>query len=38
MDMKMKDVGWKLNHGIQNIFIDNSKRNIIVDQGQVLKI
>jgi len=38
MNMKMKDVGWKKNHGIQNIVIDDSKGNVIVDQRQVLKI
>jgi hypothetical protein len=36
--MKLKEQGWKENHGIQNIGIEDSKGNIIVDKRQVLKI
>ena len=38
MYMKKKELGWKENHGIQNISIEDSKGNIIVDKRQVLKI
>jgi hypothetical protein len=34
----MKELCWKVNCGIQNIGIEESKVNIIVDKGQVLKI
>ena len=34
--MKTKELGWKENHGIQTI--ENSHRNIIIDQRPVLKI
>jgi hypothetical protein len=30
--MKMKEQGWKENHGIQNIGIEDSKGNLIVDK------
>jgi hypothetical protein len=36
--MKTKELGWKENHGIQNIGIHDSQGNIIVDQRQVLQI
>jgi hypothetical protein len=36
--MKTKELGWKENHGIQNIGIENSQGNIIIDQRQVLQI
>ncbi|PNF37368.1 hypothetical protein B7P43_G17444 [Cryptotermes secundus] len=38
MYMKTKELGWKENHGIQNIGITDSQGNRIVDQKQVLKI
>jgi hypothetical protein len=38
MYMKTKELGWKENHGIQNIDIEDSQGNIIIDQRQVLKI
>jgi len=38
MCMKMKEQGWKENHGIQNNGIEDSKGNIIVDKRQVQKI
>ena len=38
MNMKKKELGWKKNHGIQNIGIEDSKGNIIVGRRQVLKI
>jgi hypothetical protein len=34
----MKELGWKENHRIQNIGIEDCNRNIIVDKIQVLKI
>jgi hypothetical protein len=37
MYMKTKVIGWKENHGIQNIGIEDCNRNIIVDKVQVLK-
>jgi hypothetical protein len=30
--MKTKELGWKENHGIQNIGIEDSQGNIIIDQ------
>jgi hypothetical protein len=38
MYMKTKELGWKKTHGIQNIGIEDSQGNRIVDQRQVLKI
>ena len=38
MYIEMKEQGWKENHGIQNIGIEDSKGNLIVDKTQVLKI
>ena len=38
MYMKMKEQGWKENHGIQNIGTENSTGNLTVDKRQVLKI
>jgi 23S rRNA pseudoU1915 N3-methylase RlmH len=35
---KTKELGWKETQGIQNIGIEDSKRNRIVEQSQVLKI
>ena len=37
-DTKTKELGWKANHGIQNIGIEDSQGNITVDHRQVLKI
>jgi hypothetical protein len=36
--MKTKELGWKENHGIQNIGIKDSQGNIIIDQRRVLQI
>jgi hypothetical protein len=36
MYVKTKELGWKENHGIQNIGIEDSQGNIIIDQRQVL--
>ena len=36
--MKTKELGWKETQGIQNIGIEDSQGNRIVDQKQVLKI
>jgi hypothetical protein len=36
--MKTKELGWKETQGIQNIGIEDSHGNRIVDQRQVLKI
>jgi hypothetical protein len=36
--MKTKELGWKKHHGIQNIGIENSKGNIIVESRHLLKI
>jgi hypothetical protein len=36
--MKTKEPGWKENHGIQNIGIEDSQGNIIIDQRRVLHI
>jgi hypothetical protein len=38
MYMKTKELGWKENHEIQNIGIEDSQENIIIDQRQVLQI
>jgi uncharacterized membrane-anchored protein len=38
MFMKTKELGWKENHGIQNIGIEDSQGNIIIDQRRVLQI
>jgi hypothetical protein len=38
MYMKTKELGWKENHRIQNIGIENSRGNMIIDQRQVLQI
>jgi hypothetical protein len=37
MHMKTKELGWK-KHGIQNIGIEESQGNIVIDQRQVLHI
>jgi hypothetical protein len=37
MYLKMKELGWKENVWIQNIGIEDSKGNIILDKQQVLK-
>ena len=34
--MKTKELGWKVNHGIQNIGNEDSKWNITTDKRQVL--
>jgi len=36
--MKTKELGWNETQGIQNIDIEDSQGNSIVDQSQVLKI
>ena len=38
MNMKTRELGWKDTKGIQNIGIEDSQGNRIVDQKQVLKI
>jgi len=38
MYMKTKELGWKENQRIQNIGIEYSQENRIVDQRQVLKV
>ena len=38
MYMKIKELGWKEAQGIQNIGMEDSQGNRIVDQSQVLKI
>jgi hypothetical protein len=38
MYMNTKELGWKENQGIQNIGIEDSQRNRIVEQSQMLKI
>jgi hypothetical protein len=38
MCMKIKELGWKETQCIQNIYIEVSQGNRIVDQRQVLKI
>jgi hypothetical protein len=37
-DMKTKELGWKENHGIQNIGIEDSQGNIIINQRRELQI
>jgi hypothetical protein len=36
--MKAKELGWKEDHGIQNIGIEDSQGNIIINQRRVLQI
>ena len=36
--MERNELGWKENLGIQNIGIEDTEGNIIVDQKQLLKI
>ena len=38
MYMKTKELGWKETQGIQNISIEDSQGNRIVEQSKVLKI
>ena len=38
MYMKIEELGWKKTQGIQNIGIEDSQGNRIVDQRRVLKI
>jgi hypothetical protein len=38
MYMKTKELGWKENHGMQNIGIEDPQGNIIIDQRLVLQI
>ena len=38
MCMKTKELGWKETQGIQNIGIEDSQGNRILEQSQVLKI
>jgi hypothetical protein len=38
MYMKTKELGWKENHGIQNIGIEDSQGNIKTDQREVLQV
>jgi hypothetical protein len=38
MYMKAKELGWKENHGLQNVGIEDSQGNIIIDQRRVLQI
>jgi hypothetical protein len=38
MHMKTTELGWKENHGIQNIGIEDCQGNMIIDQRRVLKI
>jgi hypothetical protein len=38
MKMKTKELGWKATQEIQNIGIEDSQGNRIVEQSQVLKI
>jgi uncharacterized membrane-anchored protein len=35
MYMKTKELGWKENHGIQKVGIEDSQGNIIIDQRRV---
>jgi hypothetical protein len=35
MYMKTEELGWKESHGIQNIDIEDSKRNMIVAEGEL---
>jgi uncharacterized membrane-anchored protein len=36
MYMKTKELGWKETHGIENVGIEESQGNIIIDQRRVL--
>jgi hypothetical protein len=36
--MKTKELDWKENYGIQNIGVEDSQGNIIIDHRQVLQI
>ena len=38
MYLKTKELGWKENHEIQNTGTENSKRNIIEENSQILNI
>jgi hypothetical protein len=38
MYMKTKELGWKENHGNQNVGIEDSQRNIIIVRRRVLQI
>jgi len=38
MYMKTKELGWKETQGIQNISIEDSQGNRIVEQSKVLKV
>jgi len=38
MYIETKEQGWKENHGIQNIGIEDSKGNLRVDKRHILKI
>jgi uncharacterized membrane-anchored protein len=38
MYMKTKELGWKENQGIQNIGIEDSQGNIIINQRRVLQV
>jgi hypothetical protein len=38
MYMKTRELGWKENHGIRNIGIEDSQGNIIIGQRRVLQI
>ena len=38
MYMKTKEIGWQETQGIQNIGIEDSRLNIIVELSQVVKI
>jgi hypothetical protein len=38
MYMKTKELGWKENHGIQNIGTEDCQGSVIIDQRQVLQI
>jgi len=38
MYVKTKELGWKESQGIQNIGIEDSQGNRVVEQSQVLKI
>jgi hypothetical protein len=38
MYMKKKELRWKENHGIQNVGIEGSEGNIIIDQRRVMQI
>jgi hypothetical protein len=38
MYMKTKELGWKENHGIQNIGIEDCRGNIIIDQTSIANL